>query len=148
MGWASDWLYGLIFAKVRRLWDTAVKDGKGQSGPAPDYLVVSQYADVSSTPSELRTATLLGPIVRTWRFDDAGPRLQAAPPAPTREPTTVRGMFHEVGRVTFAISADRKRVAFTFVVGPRYWRHWTFAVKGQGKRASLEPHPDFSILLS
>lgn len=155
MGWAKDWLYGLIFAEVRRLWDTAVKEGEGRFGPPPEYLGVSQFEDVQvtpyqmvlhdETPSRFRIATFRGPLVRTWRFDATGPQFQAAPPVPTRQPVAIRGMFHEIGRVSFAISTDRKLVAFTYVLGPRAGRCWTFAVRGQGKRASLKQHPDFVI---
>lgn len=157
MRWEKDWLYGLIFDKVRRLWVTTVEEGKGPYGPAPDHLVISQYADVAGTPetvrpgetpSKLLTTTFRGPIVRTWRFDDTGPRLQAVPPAPTRQPRAVRGIFHDVGSVTFAISTSRKLVGFTYWVGPRYGRHGAFAVKGQGNRARLEQHPDFISLFS
>ena len=40
MGWQSDWLYNLIFDEVERIWKRALRDGRGQFGPAPTVFVI------------------------------------------------------------------------------------------------------------
>jgi len=50
-----------------------------------------------------------------------------------------RGMFYERGAVTFCIDTDRKRVVFTYTLGPRYGRGMTFGVIGQGTKGRLSP---------
>jgi hypothetical protein len=50
-----------------------------------------------------------------------------------------RGMFYERGVVEFFIDTDRKRVLFTYTLGPRYGRGMIFRVVGQGTTGRLTP---------
>ena len=47
------------------------------------------------------------------------------------------GMFYERGVVAFCIDSDRKRLVFTYTLGPRYGRGMTLGVIGQGAKGRL-----------
>ncbi|BCM90305.1 hypothetical protein IAD21_02156 [Abditibacteriota bacterium] len=150
MRWKTNWLYQLIFHDVEQIWELAVRDGEGPYGPGPDYLTVSQFANsyVSPYSKEEKVAQgegdapvklSAGALLKQWRFDALGLRVKVESDTALRGNTPIRGMFYEVGRVDFIISADRKVVDISYIVGPRYGRGRVFSVVGQGKSGHLVP---------
>lgn len=153
MRWKTDWLYQLIFQDVERIWQRAVKDGESPRGPSPDYFVVRQFANMQARPySEENPKSLssgmCGPILKRWKFDAEGAHVTVEPEEHSRRQPVIRGMFYQVGSINFYLSPDRKLVAMTYIVGPRYGEHRVFRVAGQGRTGGLEPHPDFMWWIS
>jgi hypothetical protein len=134
MGWRTDWLYQLLFREVMRIWTRAQKEGEtALMGPAPDFLLIQQCADADWENALCRT-----PVLREWIF--RGTTIEAQPlsdsqstPRPVR-----RKAFFDYGIVCFHVTTDRKRVLWTYQLGPLYGRDEVLRVRGQGKRGSLE----------
>ena len=144
MGWRTDWLYGLVFREIERIWARARKEGAdGRFGPAPDFLVVRQYAGANWIEPECAP-----PVLREWVY--SGGELEPRPPTDSDKPAPLvrRGMFWDVGAVRFHIAPDRKRVVLTFQIGPLYGRGHAFRVGGQGKTSVLERDPDSRAWIS
>lgn len=137
MGWRTDWLYRLVFAEVARVWARAQKEGEGRYGPPPDFLLIQQRAD-----ADWDQAQCLGPVLREWMYGGADFEPRSPMDADAVPPATRRGMFYDRGCVQFHITADRKKVLFTFQIGPLYGQGMVFRVRGQGKCGAIDQHPD------
>ena len=145
MGWQSDWLYQLIFKNIQQHWEQALMDGK-LIGPAPDYCIVSQFADLKSVPYQdsYLMATSKGPVIKRWRLDRTGiHRITEADEKQLTIPYEGRGAFYRIGKISFCISCDRKIVAIKCNFGPRYGTSRVYKVQGQGKNSQLLGHEDF-----
>jgi hypothetical protein len=155
MGWKTDWLYRLVFERVRDVWTEgrAYSENYNEHTQAAVYpelrqpplerLIVVQFAD-----AELSVPCCTGAVLRVWRYDSAGlVPLPGEPPKPivVEREQRIQGrrcnLFLQ-GVVSFYISPDRKHVVFTFALGPLYGRGYTYAVSGQGKMGRLSPAPD------
>ena len=156
MKWETDWLYQLILRDIENIWKRAQKDGAGPQGPAPDYLLVSQLAGLTTwknetDPSRLSAAMTM-PVLKQWVFDSSGMRPRTESDAQWGDKRIQRGMFYQFGTVGFHINSERKLVVIQFQVGPRYAGHRVFSVRGQGKkgedRGRLQPHLDFTWWIS
>jgi hypothetical protein len=134
MGWQTDWLYQLVFDEVERVWQRAIKDGVARFGPAPKCLVISEMLEADWEESRCR-----GVANRQWTYQGGHPKLLSPCEGNATEFGEQRGMFYELGVVTFCIDADRKRLVFSYTLGPRYGRAMTFTVIGQGKNGRLAP---------
>jgi hypothetical protein len=133
MGWQSDWLYQLIFDEVERVWKRARKDGAGRFGPPSTAFLISEMPE-----ADWEHIRCHGDAHRQWTYKGGDPE-----PAPCVVYDTdlgeQRGMFYERGVVEFFIDTDRKRVLFTYTLGPRYGRGMIFGVVGQGTKGRLTP---------
>jgi len=134
MAWQSDWLYQLIFDEVRRVWQRASKEGAGQFGPAPTSFLITEMSE-----ADWETVRCGGAGHRQWIYQ--GSQFE---PTPLAEGTETdlgerRGIFYERGAVAFHIDSGRKRVLFTYNLGPRYGRGFVFEVIGQGAKGTLSP---------
>ena len=153
MSWKSDGLYQLVLREIDNIWRKAVEDGRGVHGPAPDYLVITQFANLSIQPyaelnpnvkdTRMLVASLSAPVIRQWILDAEGVRFINDSDSIMRKSDTIRGMFYRIGTAAFCVSADRKRVAIEYVLGPRYGLHRVLRVCGQGKQSKLEVAPEF-----
>ncbi|HNB71863.1 MAG TPA: hypothetical protein PLS70_12155, partial [Acidobacteriota bacterium] len=137
MGWKTDWLYSLIFAEVRRLWNRARWESERMGpdfGPAPGPLIISEYSDGNFT-----NATCRGLRKRQWRYsgDEQLTLIEPDDPDISHVSETSDQMFFSVGEVRFSISADRKSLILEHLLGPRYGCGQVFQVHGQGKRGYL-----------
>jgi hypothetical protein len=132
MGRQSDWLYELIFDEVEKVWEQANKEGAGRFGPAPSDLLISEMHDADWEESRCR-----GNPDRQWTYQGG----QSLSPAEVSaiDVGERRGMFYERGVVAFCIDSDRKRLVFSYILGPRYGRGMTFVVIGQGAKGRLSP---------
>ncbi len=133
MGWRSDWLYQLIFAEVEKVWMRAKREGAGQFGPPPTAFCISEMAG-----GDWEHVRCRGDACRRWLYqgDEPEPASDAVDEA---EIVRQAGMFYERGGVEFFIDSDRKRVLFTYTLGPRYGLGMTFGVTGQGTGGNLTP---------
>lgn len=134
MGWRTDWLYGLIFHEVQRVWRRAIREGRGKFGPAPSQLLIKEMSD-----ADWELMRSKGRELRKWCYSGGTPE-----PLPVEDETTESlgeqvGMFYEKGDVRFFIASDRKRVLLTYTLGPRYGRGMAFAIEGQGAKGRLVP---------
>lgn len=136
MGWQSDWLYQLVFDQVKKVWDRAIRDGAGRFGPPPNSLLISQMSDADWEQVRCR-----GDIRRQWTYQGSEPEPLTRAAGDDTDLGERRGMFYERGAVAFCIDSDRKRVLFTFTLGPRYGRGLIFGVVGQGAKGRLGPSP-------
>jgi len=137
MGWKTDWLYGLIFAEIRRIWDRARRDAARSPdlmGSAPDSFVIRQFA-----AGDVACSHCLPPLQRQWiyRGDDVFVPFTADADTETDVEPVRRGAFYATGTVAFHIAADRKAIIFVYGLGPRYGQAWAYRVVGQGQRAHL-----------
>lgn len=137
MSWETDWLYSLIFAEVRRLWNRARRESTTMGtdfGPAPRCLIISEYSDGNFT-----NATCRGLRKRQWRYsgDEHLILIEPDDPGISHVSETPDQMFFSVGEVRFSISADRKSLIFEYALGPRYGCGQVFQVHGQGKSGRL-----------
>jgi hypothetical protein len=133
MGWRSDWLYEIIFDEVRKVWERAKKEGAGQFGPPPTPFFLSETVD-----GDWQLVRCSGAVRRQWLYQDDGPE-PIAHASDDMDHGERPGMFYGRGIVTFFIDCDRKRVLFTYTLGPRYSRGMIFHVVGQGARGRLTP---------
>ena len=138
MGWQSDWLYDLIFDEVARIWKRAIRDGRGPFGPAPTALVIKEMGE-----PDWEAVRCQGDVHRLWCYRGGTPEVLPVEPESETGVGEQRGMFYERGEVQFHISSDRKRVLFTYVLGPRNGRGMEFAVQGQGRQGKLVPGTSF-----
>jgi hypothetical protein len=115
---------------VERLWADIA--GGGQFGPPPTALVVREMGQ-----ADWKRAYCRGDVRRQWVYRGSSPE----PVAPEAEPDLGegRGMYYERGVVDFHVASDRRRVLFTFTVGPRFGRGLIFGVEGQGAGGRLSP---------
>ena len=131
MGWRSDWLYLLIFQEVEKAWKRATEEGAGRFGPPPTDFLLREMPEADWEHIRCR-----GDARQQWTYQGGDPE-----PAPCdgedADLGKRRGMFYERGLVEFFINADRKRVLFTYTLGPRYGRGWIFEVVGQGAKGML-----------
>ena len=138
MGWKNDWLYRLIFQQARFIWDRFDPENRSDGPLVSSLPLIIQECQ----RSEWRSAFVAPPIVRAWRYDGD----QFEPLDPTESEATycpeVRGIRYSIGLVRFAIVDDRRRVVFTYVLGPRYGRARVWQVKGQGGTGKLVPEPE------
>jgi hypothetical protein len=142
MGWQSDWLYGLIFQEVTRLWQQTRREGAGRYGPPPDCFYVAQYTDVSPDMIACR-----GTIIRLWHFD--ADTFTLIPEGKTIiYNTTIRGMFYVHGSIKFYITPTRKYLYWNSFFGPRYGRGKVFRIVGQGATGMLEKDMQFGEWVS
>jgi hypothetical protein len=144
MGWRNDWLYGLIFDEVARVWTRALKESTSPiMGSPPDYLLVREHGS-----ADWEHVACLPPVLREWTY--TGEAFEPRPLSDTDElpPPTRRDAFYSYGIVQYHIRPDRKKVLFTFVLGPLYGRGNVFRVFGQGKRGMLTGDPDSNAWVS
>jgi hypothetical protein len=135
MGWQSDWLYQLIFHEVERVWRVAVKEGAGRLGPAPTILQVSEMDEADWVHAWCR-----GVVLRRWTLQGGKPESLTLDQQGDADLGERRGMFYERSAASFCIDSDRKRVLFTYTLGPRYGRGMVFDVMGQGTKGKLRPN--------
>jgi hypothetical protein len=135
MGWQSDWLYQLIFDEVETVWGRAIKDGAGQFGPAPTAFIVSEMRDADWEEHP----RCRGDAHRQWTFQGGKPETLDRAAGSQIDLGKRRGMFYERGGVWFCIDTDRRRVLFTYTLGPRYGRGMIFDVVGQGAKGKFRP---------
>jgi hypothetical protein len=76
---------------------------------------------------------------RQWMYQGGQPALLPPVEGNDIDLGAQRGMFYERGLVTFCIDTNRKRLVFTYTLGPRYGRGMTFGVNGQGNKGRLSP---------
>jgi hypothetical protein len=138
MVWTTDWLYSLIFAEITRLWGVAREQGTTELfGPPPRHFVIREYADADW--SELVCG---GPALREWLYD--GTRLEERSPTDAElHIWQAQKAFYPYGVVRLHIRGDRKKIVFTYLLGPRYGRGLVFRVCDHEGRAQLEPDPEF-----
>jgi len=134
MGWQSDWLYQLIFDEVEQVWQRARKDGAGHFGPAPTTFLISEMREANWDDMRCR-----GDAQRHWTYQGGQPEPMALTKGSDADLGEQRGMFYARGAVAFCIDANRKRVLFTYALGPRYGRGMVFGVIGQGAKGRLSP---------
>jgi hypothetical protein len=130
MGWKSDWLYHLVFDEVEKLWNHAAKHSDGRFGPPPTAFVIREMLDGDWENGHCR-----GDARRRWLYQGGKPE----PIVGDTNAGELRGMFFERGSVAFFIARNRKRVLFTYLLGPRYGMGKVLGVVGQGARAKLSP---------
>jgi hypothetical protein len=131
MGWQSDWLYRLIFEQIAKIWETATREGAGPFGPPPNALLITETRD-----ADWEHARCLGNPIRYWMYQGGEPECVPTVEVDTN-PGQRQGMFYERGEVVFCIAADRNRVLFTYILGPRYGRGMILDVVGQGADGRL-----------
>ena len=148
MGWHSDWLYGLIFAKFRDAWLKAQNEGRGHRDPASADMLISQYGDTQRSECAVRCR---GEVLRRWMYcgDDFEelPEFKSSP-----DVNAAHGMFYEHAYGAFNISPDRKIIVLEYGFGPLYGRGFVYDVKGQGARGrnkgTLTEKPDAPMWIS
>ncbi len=137
MGWKTDWLYVCIFQVVKDIWATAQREAEkvpALMGNAPEHLLILECEGV-----RWEYPFCQPPIMRAWVYDgvEIQERFSAGELYPQHN--IVHGAFYTQGSFQFHISADRKRIAITYVLGPRYGRGYILKPQGQGKRGRLVP---------
>jgi hypothetical protein len=134
MGWQSDWLYQLVFAEVGRVW-ADIADGS-EFGPPPIALVVREMAE-----ADWDGPHCAGEVRRQWLYRGGEPEPVPPQGESGADVGARRGMFYERGTVAFHVAPDRRRVLFTFTLGPRFGRGLILGVEGQGAGGRLCPGP-------
>ena len=134
MGVKTDWLFLLIFEEVEQIWKRATREGLGNFGPALASLLISEM-----TEADWGTMNCCGAARRCWSYSGDKPvpvePVEAADPRVGQQ----RGMFYERGIVQFHVAPDRKRVLFSYILGPRFGQGMAFKVHGQGAKGKLIP---------
>ena len=156
MGWKTDWLYKLIFMRIREIWDRARHESErfNQSAAVrvdpdrvqslPKQLLIQQCAN-----ADLLRTICVEPIVRSWVYMGHGFEEQKDVPKDARrrcrvapsEDEPLHNLFTQ-GTVRFHISDDRKQVVFTYILGPLNGRGYVCDVIGQGSTGTLENSPN------
>ena len=132
MGWRSGWLHQLVFQEVKKIWQRAKNAGTGKFGPPPDALHICEMSD-----GDWERPQCSGDALRRWLYQGDEPELVGD----CADVGELRGMFFQRGIVQFFIDPDRKRVLFTYILGPRYGRGMLFEVGGQGAQGKLTRCP-------
>lgn len=132
MAWQTDWLYQLVFTEVANLWNK-LHTSKSGMGVPPDEFRIEEMSGAAWEVAQCR-----GRVRKAWTFNAESLQFQSADRKASRDRGTQSGMYWQVGLVQFHVGEDRKRIAFEFVVGPRYGRGMVYRVIGQGKRGRLE----------
>jgi hypothetical protein len=137
MGPNTNWLYQLIFDEVSRLWELVLEQGSTELfGPPPGYLLIREHAEADWT--EILCS---GPVLRQWRY--TGSTMEECPATDEMlHVSQAQKAFYPYGLVQFHVSSDRKRIAYTYLMGPRYARGVVFRVREDVSGHSLELDPN------
>lgn len=103
-------------------------------GPPPTALVVREMAE-----ADWDCPNCVGSVLRQWLYRGGEPELLPLHDRADTDVGELRGQFYERGMVAFHVAPDRRRVLFTFGVGPRYGRGLILRVEGQGSDGRLIP---------
>lgn len=163
MGWKTDWLYQMIFDNTRDVWQQACSYVKRHNEDAlypEEYLTPMESLLVYQfTDADLASAWCRGEVLRKWRY--AGTTFEpyrGEPPGSSvvkrdREFIKFRHIYihrpiSNQGTVCFYISRDRKRVVFTYILGPLCGRGVVYGVMGQGRTGRFYNAPEGGRWLS
>lgn len=142
MRWHKDWLYNQIFELIGDIWESTNRYTRQNSVRQPmDSLWIQQCGE-----ADIAHAFCLRPILREWRFDGETFQIRKNQSSlsvllPSRS-ANIRGMLFDQGVIRFYISPDRKRVVFTYQLGPLFGRGIVYSVVGQGPKGKLSIEPN------
>jgi hypothetical protein len=132
-----DSLVPLIFAEVNRLWILVQQQGSTELfGPPPGYFLLQEKAEADWTEVLCR-----GRILRQWRYSGAAFE-EGSPTEVELDTSQAQKAFYPYGVIQFHILGDRRKVVFTYLMGPLYARGMVFCVRGKDSHDILERDPD------
>lgn len=140
MGWQSDWLYTLVFAKITEVWNGALQNAAEHPdlfGPPPASRRVQECGKITKRP----VLYCVPPVIREWQFDGTGFALSDPPYINNTDPKPLQIAFFTNPVLRFHIQPDRQKVVVSFVLGPRYGGGYDLLVRGEGPTARLEHNP-------
>ena len=130
----EDEIIRMVLVQVDLTWTEAQETARGELGPGPEALIVRQCGSARWERAECDA-----PFLRQWVRDQRGTTEREPSPSEVDGVSVKHRMCSQVGQIWFHVGADKDRVIFTFVVGPRFGRGRILRVVGD--HLEPEPHP-------